>query len=129
MKIYLAGRYSSWPIMQERRRRIVSFGHTVTSRWIDGNHTIDDEALQLGSDVARRLGEEDLEDLKAADSVVFFSEGNGSLGRGGRHTEFGLGIAYEKIMILVGLQENIFHALDCVYHVESFEDYLDQFLA
>ena len=38
MKIYLAAKYSRMEELREYRNQLIALGHTVTSRWLDGNH-------------------------------------------------------------------------------------------
>lgn len=57
----------------------------------------------------------DLEDLRAADTVISFTDEKGG-GKGGRHVEFGVALALEKRLILVGPRENVFHTLPEIEH-------------
>lgn len=126
MKIYLAARYSAHPEMRGVRDVLqAGLGHEVTSRWIDchpdvvGDFTSSftvDTLAERPHDCAP-LGQHDLDDLDAADCVISFA---GEGGKGGRHVEFGYGLAKGKRMILVGPRENVFHTLA---EVEHFDDW------
>lgn len=131
MKIYLAARYSRYPEMQQYAEQLQALGHTVTSRWIAGNHQISDAGLsEEGSQAERvRFAEEDFFDLVQADAVISFTEEPRSLNssRGGRHVEFGMAIAFEKWCAVVGWRENIFHCMEEVNFYPTWEECLKQF--
>lgn len=122
MKIYLAARYTRNKEMQDVARMLAAHGHTVTSRWHTGAHSMDDGIEPdsgVGMERAARFAAEDLEDLMNASCVISFTEAPRTPTRGGRHAEFGYGLAYQKKMILVGQREMIFHYLP---QVQQFED-------
>lgn len=122
MKIYLAARYRRFEEMQLYRHELQMMGHEVTARWINGDHRLDD--AQVGSSEFREkaaiFAQDDLDDLYKADIVISFSEPIRTANRGGRHVEFGLGIAWNKRMMLVGNIENVFHNLP---NVEIYADW------
>ena len=101
MKIYLAAQYNRAAEMREVRALLCRRGHEVTSHWIDLDHE---------TEGTPRYAQEDFYDVAAADAVVSFTSANGG-GHGGRHVEFGIGLALNKRLIIVGPRENIFHAL------------------
>lgn len=114
MKIYLAARYTRNEEMQSVAPLLAAHGHIVTSRWHTGAHKMDDGIAPdsgVGLAQAQRFAGEDLEDLMAASCVISFTEPARTPTRGGRHVEFGYGLAYEKRMIIVGEREHIFHYL------------------
>lgn len=122
---YLASRYSRHPEMREVRAALEQIGITVTSRWIDC-HTdvVGDFTSSFTVDLLNErphdcapLGQHDLDDINAADTVISFTTGDG--GKGGRHVEFGYGLALGKRSIVVGPREHVFHTLD---DVEWFSD-------
>ena len=92
IKIYLAGKYSSHPKMREYRDILIGLGFEVTSRWIEGTHTIPEDASEKERNLYRAsFASIDLHDLGAADLIIAFTEneegrakGNN---RGGRHVE------------------------------------------
>lgn len=45
--------------------------------------------------------------------------------RGGRHVEFGLAVAWEKRIVVIGPQENIFHWLPMVEHYPNFDTFIE----
>jgi hypothetical protein len=117
MKIYLASRFSRMAELQAYSAQLEAAGHTVTSRWVRGAHP-------LGGDVAL-YAQEDVEDVIAADCVISFTEMPRSAAtNGGRHTEFGVALAFEKRLIVVGHKENVFHHLPEVEFFETWPEAL-----
>ena len=103
MKIYTAARYARREELLEYAKKLSSAGHVVTARWVNG----DEEGKSL-EDIAIM----DLDDVKAADMVLVYTDEHGSLQKGGgRHTELGLGYAYGKHVWIVGPKEQVFHSL------------------
>lgn len=127
MKIYLAARYSRHPEMRAYRDDLEDLGHTVTSRWINGHHQMAEATMFTAGapEEVNRFALEDLEDLRAADLVINFTEvprsGNN---RGGRHVEFGMAHALGLGLIIVGHRENVFHYLPEVVFYPSWEEAL-----
>jgi hypothetical protein len=127
-KVYLAARYSRHPEMQGVRDVLTALGYEVTSRWIDqhGGDVLESfVASKLNDDPEHcaRYGVVDLEDMAAADTVVSFTSTDGG-GKGGRHVEFGWGLAAGKRMIVVGPREHIFHTLPGVEHYENWSRFV-----
>lgn len=121
MKIYLAARYSRHPEMRGVRDVLTAMGHEITSRWIDmhgGKYPASFTAETLNSDptYCGLLGQHDVEDVTAADTVISFT---GEGGKGGRHVEFGIAVGLGKRLIIVGQREHIFHTLPEVEHFPS----------
>lgn len=104
MKAYLAARYSRRAEMEVHAGRLKEAGFEITSRWVYGaeDHLgLDEEGIALM----------DLEDVDSADAVISFTEPRGEYTRGGgRHVEFGYGLARGKRLIIVGGKENVFHS-------------------
>lgn len=123
MKIYLAANYSRYPEMQLVKKKIESIGHKVTSRWILGEH----EALEGQSHALNRsFANDDWDDLINSNICLWFSneEGKENRGRGGRHVEFGLALAWHIPIYVVGRKENVFHWLEQVTHINSVDEFL-----
>jgi len=122
MKVYLCARYSKNPEMREVAEYLrLSFGMTITSRWINGSHEIGDRSTDEGR---ATLAHEDFEDLKAADCLLAFSEPPRTVSnqRGGRHVEFGIALALGLPIFVVGPKENVFHYLPPVRNFDSIKD-------
>lgn len=138
MRCYLAARYSRHEELRQYANQLEKLGHEVTSRWINGEHeALGGDLLGKGdSEFARRCLEEDLEDLFAADTLIAFTEpactGSfpcGGVARGGRHVEFGIALALNMRIIVVGPIENIFHTAQGIRHYETFDRlYLDLYV-
>lgn len=130
MKIYLASRYSRYPEMQKYRDILEAAGHSVTSRWIEGNHQINDSDWpeELKQKEFQQFAMNDMEDLSNADMVLSFTEKPGpSSSLGGRHVEFGLALSCKKCAI-IGPRENVFHYLRQVDLYPDFDTFCLSFL-
>jgi hypothetical protein len=113
--IYIAAKYGQIFEMQRVRDRLVQEGHVVTAQWIDGNES------SMSQEAAAVM---DMEDVKRADTVLSFSNPKGQLNTGGgRHVEFGLGLALGKRMLVVGPKgEHIFHHMPGVQFFDTLEE-------
>lgn len=116
MKIYLAAMYSRREEMEKIAEIINKSHHEVVARWVYGG----EEGLTRD-----QIAELDLEDVDRADAVVSFTHPRGTLTpNGGRHVEFGYGLAKGKRMILIGPPENVFHEHKSVETYISLADWL-----
>lgn len=114
MRIYLVARFGRHAEMAEHAELLTLLGHTVTSHWHDGEHTAAYASRDSTPTTAERRSwaMADLVDLRAADTLIAFTEHAGSEhNRGGRHTEFGFALASGKRLMVVGPVENVFYAL------------------
>lgn len=101
-------------------------GIHVTSRWLQENEPLQAQMGDHDADFYSRTARVDLDDIDAADSILFFAE-DPLVGtpRGGRHVEFGYAIARNKFIDVVGPAENIFHyGNPMIKHWPDFETYL-----
>lgn len=106
VKIYIATLYSRREEMIPYADDLRAHGFEVTSRWVYGG----EEGLDR-TDIAMV----DLEDVLAADIILSFTSPHGTPTQGGgRHVEFGIGVASGKVLALVGERENVFHHLPSV---------------
>jgi nucleoside 2-deoxyribosyltransferase len=126
MKVYLAGRYSRRselraliPLLKERNI-------TVQSRWLNETLALDAKLSDVSPALCREFAQVDLDDIDAADTLVFFAE-DPLVGtpRGGRHVEFGYALAKGKRLVVIGAQENIFHFLPNTIIYSTVQDFLD----
>lgn len=124
MKIYLAARYIHHPWLRDVAAELTAMGHEVTSRWIQGGHELSKEGSAAAAEAdRRRFAMEDVEDLRAADCCLSFTEAPRSTNsRGGRHVEFGLALGLGKRVIVVGHRENVFHCLPEVEYCATWAD-------
>lgn len=126
MKIYLASRYSRREELCVYANVLKAAGHEVTSRWLDGNHQIDDAGLSVQAQHSERvrIASEDWQDLLTAEICISFTETPRSTNsRGGRHVEFGAAMALSKRVIIIGPPENVFHCLPQVERYLDWEDF------
>ena len=122
-RIYLAARYSRRIEMEQHKLIFEIMGFEVVSRWHRGSHEINDDESAFDQNV--KFAEEDLEDLKSADIVIHFTEvSRTNNGRGGRHVELGLALAYGKENHIIGPRENIFHYLKEVHKWEDINNFI-----
>jgi len=122
-RIYLAAQYSRHEEMLGYAEQLRARGHTVTSRWIKGEH----EDPKDDPEISAKYAMEDVEDMEAAEALVFFSnDDKKSRGRGGRHVEFGIALATEMDIAIIGPRENVFHHLPFVAHFDTWEEFLEQ---
>lgn len=134
MKVYLAGRYARQAELCDYREELRAVGIEVTSRWLDGpeqRRLNDGYRLGLREErlVERLEGDEGVElagmcavadvvDVHDCDVMVSFT--GGDPGSGGRHVEWGIAVAWEKELMIVGPREHVFH---CTSDVLVFDDW------
>lgn len=130
MRWYLAARYSRNGEMVEFADTLRMLGQVVTCRW--PFRGVDEEwrnSDQVPDDLRTQLAVEDFEDLVVSDGVISFTEiprdTTKRPAKGGRHVEFGLGLALNKRMVVIGPKENIFHYLPSIEVYETKEEFLD----
>lgn len=126
MKYYLAARYSRRQELLGYADRLRSKGHEVTNRWLSGaNETLDKMQVTYAQpDMMRKWAREDLDDIYAADVLVYFTD-NEPGGRGGAAVEFGYALNHPFMTTtVVGKFTNIFTTLaDASF--KTVEDFFD----
>lgn len=126
MKFYIAARFSRRPECNALARRLQALGHTITSRWVkpECDHVLPTGLSTQAADGERqRFALEDLADVQTCDAVVSLMEEPRNNSRGGRHVEFGVGLALGKALYCIGPRETVFHHLPevcCFDTVEAF---------
>lgn len=135
-QVYLAARYSRREELCKYRKELQDLGYNVQARWLDGNHQLYNgvpirkigENLVEGEDnpeanqLRVKFAQDDMQDCSAADIIINFTEPpRNTTTRGGRHVEFGIGLALGKKLYVVGPRENIFHWLPVVEVFESWD--------
>lgn len=126
MNIYLAARYSRREELNRYAAELRAAGHTVTSRWLEGNHEIDDQGLsaEAKAEERTRFALEDWHDLNEASWCISFTEPPRSTNtRGGRHVEYGAALALGMRCIVIGPRENVFHCLPVIEHHSDWESF------
>lgn len=120
MKVYLAGAYAAREQLKEIAGVFEAAGHRVTSRWLEATHEIAPGTVGVAPDHDDQLvyqhASEDFQDIRKAEALVVFVPGPGVLmgNTGGRHVETGFALARGKIVVVVGVAENIFHRAFCL---------------
>ena len=129
MKIYLAGRFSQRPSLNNLGSHLIKQGHEITSRWtLPGTDHVKPTGLseRAADNDRRRFAIEDIEDIDNCDCMISLMDKPRSNGRGGRHVEFGYALAKGKKLYIVGDPENVFHHLDNVIWCSSFAAVLEK---
>ena len=95
-------------------------GHIVNAHWLE--RSLDSSRYKAPGDAAQ----EDLDDIFADEMVVSFTMDPKTTGyqSGGRHVEYGFSYALGKKMVIVGPEENVFHALPGVKRFDTFGEFL-----
>ena len=126
MKVYLASRYSRRPEMKSIAKVLEYNGIAVTSRWLDETISPKSQLSDVTPAFCLETALTDLEDIRQADTMVFFSE-DPLVGtpRGGRHVEFGYALARRKRIVVIGGSENIFHFLPQIVHYSDVNSFLE----
>ena len=128
VKFYLASRYSRHVELQKYAKDLITLGYKVTSRWLWGNHQIDDKGLSVEAqrEERERFAREDWEDLIEADICISFTETPRSTNsRGGRHVEFGMALGLAMPCFVIGPRENVFHCLEAIKVYENWVSFLE----
>lgn len=127
MKFYIAARFSRRPECNDLAHRLKSLDHEITSRWVkpDSDHVVPTGLSAQAADAERmRFCLEDCEDVQAAEAMVSLMEEPRNNSRGGRHVEFGIGLALNQLMFIIGPRETVFHHHPSVQQFETVEDFL-----
>lgn len=128
MKAYLAARYSR---KNEIKGLVPIFGAngiSVCSRWLHETSPPDVTLAEVSPEFCQETALVDLEDIEAADVLVFFAE-DPLVGtpRGGRHVEFGFALGIGKRIAVIGKErENIFHYLPQVSIYPDVKSFLEK---
>jgi len=125
MKIYLAADYARKEEMQRVRDVLVPFGHSITSQWIDRPSAI--QAFGIGgaridTKICMEIARINMQNLYDADRLLLFT--SGELSRGGRHTEFGMALAWDKPIHIIGPCEHSFHCLPSIRQYANWPTFL-----
>lgn len=96
-KVYIAAKYHRRYELRALAAALRSHGVTVTSQWLDNG---EEEAKERGGPSA--AAQMDLDDVDAADAIIFIGEPRGSKNTGGgRFFELGYAHAQGKRLIIV----------------------------
>ena len=109
--------------MRQIRAKISALGHEVQSRWLEEEFQTEAGKRGTNEDCHReKWAKYDYQDVLLCDVMLNFTEPPNSCGRGGRHVELGLAIAWSKRVIVVGHRENVFHHLPQVEFCETVDE-------
>jgi nucleoside 2-deoxyribosyltransferase len=124
VKAYIAARYGRRDEAREVASQLQSLRYDITSSWL---WQVEDEMLyDEGPEAASRFAQKDVEEIRGADAVVYLSEKEDNVwGRGGRHVEFGIAVALEKHIFVIGPMENLFHYLPGITHCNHLDDFIE----
>lgn len=123
MKLYLAASFSRQQEMLAIAAELTGLGHHVTSRWL-----FEEQGMKHGNcrrKYMMRCAFTDLEDVRAADMIVRFSDDlmpisiPSHLATGARHFETGYAFALGKPIIVVGGHQNVFDFISSVVHLKD----------
>lgn len=141
MRTYLAARYSRRLELCGYRDQLQKLGFDVQARWLDGKHQLANDGTPIGdtgealvesgteeaAQLRAKFADDDFEDVSLASLVISFTEPpRSSANRGGRHVEFGIALANQAQLFVVGHRENIFHWLPQVQFFAAWEEALDR---
>lgn len=121
LKVYLAAPYSWKEQMQAYREELSAMNVEVTSRWLDEPHKSTTQIGDLAREEFQKYAIQDINDVRYADILVFFTDPTKTIVRGGRHVEFGVALERDMEIYVLGSEENIFHYLPSVTHFENWE--------
>lgn len=107
-RVYLAARYGRRDELNGYRERLHRDGLEVTSHWLTADPPAPIAALTDAH--WRDLAEADIDDICRADALIAFAE-EAEGGGGGRHVELGVALALDKLVVVVGRPEHLFHRL------------------
>lgn len=126
MRWYLAASFSRQEEMRGYRTALLNQGEEVQARWITDHtssveHDTDDQRTEDAI--------HDIEDITKCEAVMFFSETPDAPGirkRGGRHVEYGIALALNKRVVIIGERENVFHYLPSVEIYSDFNAFMEE---
>ena len=124
-RYYLGPRHARREEMLGHKADLERLGHTVHGRWLTEPYPATEVQILIDHVLGGELANDDLRDICKADTFVAFTELPGvEPNRGGRHVEFGIAIAREMTLAVVGPRENVFHCLPGVKVYANWAEYL-----
>lgn len=119
MKVYLASGYRQRSFLNGFAEGLKAQGFIVCSRWLDVTERPDRDS-ENWEVFARRIAQENIEDLLQADVLIVDTNGIAPTNNGGVHFETGFMVAREKLVIVVGKSGNTFHWHPSIKRVSNF---------
>jgi nucleoside 2-deoxyribosyltransferase len=126
--VYIAARFSRRHEAHALGKELQSKGYRISCRWIrpGDSHVMPVGLSEQAEDSERaRFAAEDMEDIYGCDWMISLTEQPRSNGRGGRHVEFGVGLALGKVLTVIGPRETVFHHLPGIEHFNSIGEFLE----
>lgn len=125
MKAYLASQYARRDELRTYAKLLADVGIEVTSRWLEEDAPLKSQMGDHTTEFYQYTANIDLEDIDAAEAIIFFSEDPlVGIPRGGRHFEDGYAYGTGKLMYTIGPKENVFHYLPFRQHFDSLADFI-----
>lgn len=123
---YLAARFGRKEELLEYQLALQDAGEQVNARWL-----VEESDMRLVDHEEReRIAIMDAEDVTKSDGVICFTEEPqdhpAGSNRGGRHVEFGLALALNKRVVVVGPRENVFCYLPNIEVFPDFQTFMEE---
>ena len=127
LRVYLASPYGRKEDLRNYAIELQSLGMVVTSRWLDEPDKPTVQLHEVAHTTLREYATRDIDDVTTADVMVLFTDPTKTIIRAGRHVEFGMALALNIPILVVGLEhENIFHMLPEVKHFANWYQVRDE---
>ena len=124
MKFYLASRYDGKLALREIRDKLIAMGHGPCSSWLDEREPLDIQVDDVGPELLQWYALQDVAEILDCDTFVHFQNKNRPNIRGGALVEFGIALANEKKLIVVGDRTHIFDFMPVVTHFATTGEFL-----
>src|SRR5215831_1650625 len=108
MRVYIAAPYSCKESARIYALEFIKCGIEITSRWLEEPEAPSVQLKDVSTETLRRYAQQDIEDVLAADLLVFLTDETKSLIRAGRHVEFGVALGKRIPIYVLGEPENLF---------------------
>jgi hypothetical protein len=118
MKVFIAAAYARRDECRVYKAALEAVGHQVSSSWLD---TTGLGSLVESEEYRVRWALKDLQEVRACDVLISFTEPPKTSVSSGRHAELGVCLNMGRRLIVVGYRENIFHWLPCIEFYASWE--------
>lgn len=124
LKVYFAAQYSMKDVVMLAACKLVCEADNIQiqSGWLFEDHEPTTLMHELTEEELSRTAVEYFSDVMQSDAMVFYScDPMTYTPRGGRHVEFGIALATNCLICVIGPKENIFHYLNIPGMIKHFE--------
>jgi hypothetical protein len=130
MKIYPA---ASYPRKEEAKTLALilqTHGHEIVAGWLtedEGYKSDNQRRNESRYTMCKRLSAaavRDLREMKDAEVIVSFTEGEHQTTHGGRHSELGIALARGIMVFIIGPREQVFHFHPAVIQYDTLDDFI-----